>query len=525
MTVQEFSDEFDTLYNSIASNQVMGITEYEKSVFLTKAQEELLRNYFNPQSAGNTIKQGFDQNEKRQIDFSNLIKVVSLNELPYNQNKLDDRGHIFTLNSDVLYVINEQLIKCLTKALNENSAKYYQYAQDKKKYNDYLAQQIKYNTYVSAAVKAKEAKNESNLDLKKFLDPTREFWSKEVSGEYVDGIENDNAVPRNLAFLFSLYKNELGEGENNIIKKRLIRVTINSDSVDFNWDIEDNYGDIPHLAFIFEGDNHTYAYGELLSETNKSKYQRAMAAISRAFISGSIQANIQGSITYAIASDTTDTVFEYINGRFASISTVETLTSDKATEKFFLTNKFFIAILKDSKIEDPEVVEQPEIVENPALEQLAVPLVRCNVKPLAYQEYNRVISKPYKVPNKYEAWRLITDSNVSSRLIEIIVGNSYTILDYRVRYVRKPLPIILFNESEDAYMSTSQDIAFNGWDNLEYQKRLGRTEISYSETEVTPCELDTSVHREILQRAVELAQIAYGDPKIANNIQAGQRSE
>ena len=525
MTVQEFSDEFDTLYNSIASNQVMGITEYEKSVFLTKAQEELLRNYFNPQSVGNTIKQGFDQNEKRQIDFSNLIKVVSLNELPYNQNKLDDRGHIFTLNSDVLYVINEQLIKCLTKALNENSTKYYQYAQDKKKYNDYLTQQIKYNNYVSAAAKAKEKEEESILDLKSFLSPSREFWSKGVNSEYVDGIESNNSVPKNLALLLSLYKNELGEGENNIIKKRLIGVTINSDSVSFAWDTEDNYGVTPHLMFSFEGDNHTYNYGELLNEANKNKYQRAMNAISRAFASGSIQAREQGAITYTIDNNTTDTVYKYITEKFAPIPIIDNLTSDEATEKFFLTNKFFGAILKDSEIIYPEEVEQPEVVENPALEQLAVPLVRCNVKPLAYQEYNRVISKPYKVPNKYEAWRLITDSNVSSRLIEIIVGNSYTILDYRVRYVRKPLPIILFNESEDAYMSTSQDIAFNGWDNLEYQKRLGRTEISYSETEVTPCELDTSVHREILQRAVELAQIAYGDPKIANNIQAGQRSE
>ena len=48
MTTQEFSNEFDVLYNNIMSNQAPGLDEYEKSVFLTKAQLEILKNYFNP---------------------------------------------------------------------------------------------------------------------------------------------------------------------------------------------------------------------------------------------------------------------------------------------------------------------------------------------------------------------------------------------------------------------------------------------------------------------------------------------
>lgn len=42
MTVKEFSDEFDILYNNISSNQAPGLDEYEKSVFLTQAQESLI---------------------------------------------------------------------------------------------------------------------------------------------------------------------------------------------------------------------------------------------------------------------------------------------------------------------------------------------------------------------------------------------------------------------------------------------------------------------------------------------------
>ena len=76
MTTQEFSNEFDVLYNNIMSNQAPGLDEYEKSVFLTKAQSEVLKNYFNPK--GNKYQEGFDESEKRQIDFSTLIKANCL---------------------------------------------------------------------------------------------------------------------------------------------------------------------------------------------------------------------------------------------------------------------------------------------------------------------------------------------------------------------------------------------------------------------------------------------------------------
>lgn len=76
MTLSEFSNEFDVLYNNIRSNQGPGLDEYEKSVFLTKAQSELIKNYFNPK--GNKYQEGFDGSQKRQIDFSNLIETFSV---------------------------------------------------------------------------------------------------------------------------------------------------------------------------------------------------------------------------------------------------------------------------------------------------------------------------------------------------------------------------------------------------------------------------------------------------------------
>lgn len=46
MTTSEFSNEFDILYNNISSNAAPGVTEYEKSVFLTMAQEELVKEIY-----------------------------------------------------------------------------------------------------------------------------------------------------------------------------------------------------------------------------------------------------------------------------------------------------------------------------------------------------------------------------------------------------------------------------------------------------------------------------------------------
>ena len=71
----EFSDEFDVLYNNVMSNQAPGLDEYEKSVFLTKAQSEIIKNYFNPK--GNKYQEGFDGSQKRQVDFSKLMKTYA----------------------------------------------------------------------------------------------------------------------------------------------------------------------------------------------------------------------------------------------------------------------------------------------------------------------------------------------------------------------------------------------------------------------------------------------------------------
>lgn len=102
MTNQEFSNEFDVLYNNITSNQAPGLDEYEKSVFLTKAQDEIIKSYFNPRL--NKTQEGFDGNERRQIDFSMILK----SEIIYPTKIVRSRNfELSTYNGNVYN--NEQL--------------------------------------------------------------------------------------------------------------------------------------------------------------------------------------------------------------------------------------------------------------------------------------------------------------------------------------------------------------------------------------------------------------------------------
>jgi len=119
MTTQEFSNEFEVLYNNIMSNQAPGLDEYEKSVFLTKAQEELVRDYFNSRNVKNA--QGFDDSQKRQYDFSTLLSGAELDDCTDNIRALaasnliafnpffDNRSRVYLAPSDLFLAINESI--------------------------------------------------------------------------------------------------------------------------------------------------------------------------------------------------------------------------------------------------------------------------------------------------------------------------------------------------------------------------------------------------------------------------------
>ena len=122
------------------------------------------------------------------------------------------------------------------------------------------------------------------------------------------------------------------------------------------------------------------------------------------------------------------------------------------------------------------------------------------IVPISYSDYTRLMSRPYKEPVKYQAWRIITTS-INNISVELIVNSNETITDYKVRYIRRPAPIITTNLS-----SEYGDVTINGV------------------STISECELNPIIHSEILQRAVELAKAAYqGD--LQASVELGQRSE
>ena len=72
MTIQDFSLEFDILWNNIMSNQAPGLNEYEKSVFLTQAQEALVLDIY----TGNNTD-SFESTEAATEAINTLVKEAS----------------------------------------------------------------------------------------------------------------------------------------------------------------------------------------------------------------------------------------------------------------------------------------------------------------------------------------------------------------------------------------------------------------------------------------------------------------
>lgn len=135
MTIQEFSNTFDTLLNSYNTQSQFGeqaskweivLDEYEKSVLLTQAQDSIVKSYFD--GTLNQQGQGFDDSARRQIDFSSLIKIAELNPLEGDVSIFDERSIVYQLprkivngaevegTTDVLFILNEKLIQTCTDA-------------------------------------------------------------------------------------------------------------------------------------------------------------------------------------------------------------------------------------------------------------------------------------------------------------------------------------------------------------------------------------------------------------------------
>ena len=121
MTCEEFSLEFDLLYNNIMSNKAPGLSEYEKSLFLTQAQESIVLDIYSGKYGDS-----FERTEETTSYLNQLLKQRTYNNGEFTEgNKLDTRSVFVTLPEDIWFktgetaTIMDDFYKCNVDGLRE----------------------------------------------------------------------------------------------------------------------------------------------------------------------------------------------------------------------------------------------------------------------------------------------------------------------------------------------------------------------------------------------------------------------
>lgn len=103
MTLKEINTEFDMLYNNISSGAAPNLNEYEKSLFLTKAENELVRMYY---SGKNSHYNSFESDEEVRRYLDTLITTDTIN-LSNAQSYGAFKAYVVPKPQDLLYVVRE----------------------------------------------------------------------------------------------------------------------------------------------------------------------------------------------------------------------------------------------------------------------------------------------------------------------------------------------------------------------------------------------------------------------------------
>jgi hypothetical protein len=116
MNISEFSNAFTTLLNSYSTQPLYGegtskadivLDEWEKSVFLTNAFEDIVKELYTGDYLGNSFESS--ERLRRELDF--LVTTETLNSTNSTFKLADDKftHTIYKLDSDCLYIIYEQV--------------------------------------------------------------------------------------------------------------------------------------------------------------------------------------------------------------------------------------------------------------------------------------------------------------------------------------------------------------------------------------------------------------------------------
>lgn len=111
MTKQEFSDTFDTLLSSFIKSGAYGenlgvveFDEYEKSVFLTKAQEEVILSRYNGR---NIARLSFESSEEVRRNLAFLVRQEEVVDFDSTSTKISSDYQVVKLDDDVWFIVFE----------------------------------------------------------------------------------------------------------------------------------------------------------------------------------------------------------------------------------------------------------------------------------------------------------------------------------------------------------------------------------------------------------------------------------
>lgn len=107
MTASEMDQEFLILYDKITNFDAPGYTPLEKSIFLTKAQERVFLDYYNP--LGNKYREGYEGSEARRKDLKELTKGITITTPSVSQTQVLPNGVFYDLPADCMYAVSEEV--------------------------------------------------------------------------------------------------------------------------------------------------------------------------------------------------------------------------------------------------------------------------------------------------------------------------------------------------------------------------------------------------------------------------------
>lgn len=114
MTTEEFSNAFDTFVSSYSHKAEFGnqassadivFDEYEKSLFLTKSQEEIVKELYSGRYTGDS----FESNEQLRRELEDLVQQEDCIQCTSKCLKDNYKHTIYTLPKELLYIVYEQV--------------------------------------------------------------------------------------------------------------------------------------------------------------------------------------------------------------------------------------------------------------------------------------------------------------------------------------------------------------------------------------------------------------------------------